>query len=150
MMLRQSRICCIFSFGFWRHQVQAVVVEFGQVRTWTLPPLQLGLCHHHPFSPMAPTVAKNGKTVTMSSGKSPNHQSVSILQADAPLTGLSLASRRALLACLLMCHRHGHPTITMSSGKSPNHQSVSVLQADVPLTGLSLAHRRALLAHLLT
>ena len=52
---------------------------------------KLGLCHHCPFSPMVPTVAKNGVTVTMNSGKPFNHQLALALQADVSLTDLSLA-----------------------------------------------------------
>jgi hypothetical protein len=47
---------------------------------------------------MAPTVAKNGATVTMSSGKSFDRQLALDLRADASLTGLSLARWRVLLA----------------------------------------------------
>ena len=54
------------------------------MRQWwqNLAKFEPGLCHHHPFSPKAPTVAKNGATVTMSSGKSFNRQLALALQAD--------------------------------------------------------------------
>ena len=58
---------------------------------------ELGLCHHCPFSLMAPTVAKNGVTVTMKSGKPFNHQLALALQADASLTDLLLTHQCILV-----------------------------------------------------
>ena len=71
----------VFSFLRCSDNLEFVVffcLDFGgiKLRQWwqNLAKFEPGLCHHRPFSPKAPTVAKNGATVTMSSGKSFDHQ----------------------------------------------------------------------------
>ena len=110
--------------GIERERVKAAVVEFGQVRTWTLPPPP------RPFSPTAPTVAKNGATVTMSSGKPFDRQSALDLRADTSLTGLSLAHQRVLVT------------------RSPTRPCRLLADASLLDTSLSLTHRCVLVTRL--
>ena len=76
-------------------------LDFGgiKLRQWwqNLAKFEPGLCHHCPFSLKAPTVAKNGATVTMSSGKSFDHQLALALQAD--MVCCLLANTSLLLTC---------------------------------------------------
>ena len=79
----------VFSFLRCSDNLEFVVffrLDFGgiELRQWwqNLAKFKPGLCHHCPFSLKAPTVAKNGATVTMSSGKSFNCQLALALRAD--------------------------------------------------------------------
>ena len=79
----------VFSFLQCSDNLELVVffhLDFGgiELRQWwqNLAKFKPGLCHHCPFSPKVPTVAKSGMTVTMSSGKSFDHQLALALQAD--------------------------------------------------------------------
>ena len=94
----------VFSFLRCSDNLEFVIffrLDFGgiELRQWwqNLAKFEPGLCHHCPFSPKVPTVAKNGATVTMSSGKSFDHQLALALQADVVCR--SLADVSLSLAC---------------------------------------------------
>ena len=94
----------VFSFLQCSDNLEFVIffrLDFGgiELRQWwqNLAKFEPGLCHHRPFSLKVPTVAKNGATVTMSSGKSFDCQLALALQADVVCHLLTNAS--LLLAC---------------------------------------------------